>query len=216
MRRWLVTMAWSALLLPVTSEVLRPSFASSEREIQTKSQSSAASFDPVKCSVTEPIGVTMGDLVSCASPEPEEGPAGGFPGGPDPENFDRKPGDDYAGLHGEPKRLPRPANCATPVRGTFTFDGGVLTRVSERNGRRVREMYFHTHYTSGFGEGGRSVLALDMWDDPDTGDVSLSVENCTKERSPAAPDPSRSGTMAALSPTERRSEEPSPSAVLRD
>lgn len=161
--RWILTGTCGTWLIVAFSGAMTPSMASSGGRASDFSQPAAKGFDPVTCYLTEPTGVFIGDVVSCVSPEPDEGSAAGTPGGDDPERFQRQAGDEYAGVFGEPDVAPAPGNCTEPVRGTYTQDQGVLNKISEHKGRRVFEMTFNTHYASGFGEGGRSVLMIDVW-----------------------------------------------------
>jgi hypothetical protein len=167
MKGWqrLAAGASGALLLFGSSLVTSPSGASNSQPDR------ASAADVMACSVTGRGALTSGDVLSCASPEPDTGPAAGVPGGTAPESFEKGPGDDYVGLYGEPQAPARPAGCTTPVRGTYTHDAGLVTGLRQSNGRPVREVAFHTHYVSGFGEGGRSLIAGDLWPDVARGDT---------------------------------------------
>ena len=116
------------------------------------------------CPTAEAVGLLVGDIISCLASEPERGPAFGVPHGRDPEKFEPPPGEDYSGLYGpEPKPLPIPDHCDTPVSGTYTQDQGVVTAVSQKRDRTIYTATFNTHLTTGVGAGGRSVVVVDFW-----------------------------------------------------
>jgi len=116
------------------------------------------------CPTSDAVGLLVGDVLSCLASEPQRGPASGVPGGRDPEKFELPPGEDYSGLYGpEPKPLPMPENCDTPVVGTYTQDQGVVTAVTEKGGRTIYTATYNTHLISGFWAGGRSVVVTDFW-----------------------------------------------------
>lgn len=119
------------------------------------------------CADTVTIGSTVGDLLSCALPEPEEGPAMGLRDGVSPDHFSPEPGVDYSPPHGTvPARPAFPAGCTSVVRGTWTQDQGVITSVNRVRDRTVFGYSFNNRYTSGFGDGGRGVLVGDIWIEP--------------------------------------------------
>jgi hypothetical protein len=116
------------------------------------------------CPTAEAVGLRLGDILSCVAREPESGPAAGIPGGLDPEKFRPTPGEDSSGLYGpEPKPLPMPDHCDTPVSGTWTQDQGAVTAVSHKGGRTIFTVTLNVHWTSGMGEGGRSTFVGDVW-----------------------------------------------------
>ena len=128
------------------------------------SLSANVSLGSAACPTSEAVGLLVGDVLSCLASEPQRGPASGVPGGRDPEKFELPPDEDYTGLYGpEPKPLPIPDHCDTPVSGTWTADQGVVTAVSQKGDRTIFTATFNTHWISGVGSGGRSVVVADFW-----------------------------------------------------
>lgn len=122
---------------------------------------------PAACLTSGSTGVSIGEILSCAMPEPQQGAAGGLPFGLGSEEFERVPGVDYTGVHGaEPEPLPIPAGCNTPVHGAWTQGHGVLDKISRIGDRTVYEVTLNWRWDSGIGEGGRSTTRVDVSFEP--------------------------------------------------
>lgn len=126
-----------------------------------------AAADVGTCPSGSLVGMTLGDLVSCALPEPEEGPSLGASDGLSPARYQRTPGADYSPAHGQTPTPPAMAgDCAAPVRGTWTQDQGTITGVQQVGDRTLYEFVLGSRWTTGFGAGGRASFVGDLWLEP--------------------------------------------------
>jgi len=127
----------------------------------------ARPFDPARCLTSDSTGISIGDLLSCALPEPQEGPAAGIPDAGSPTKFTAAPGVDYIPASGTaPELLSLPAGCDSPVYGTWTQDQGLVEQVSRVGDRTIFGVVLNSNWNSGFGEGGRATFRGDLWIDP--------------------------------------------------
>lgn len=119
------------------------------------------------CPSARAVGMTVGDLLACLLPEPDDGPALGISDGIWPDRFRRFPGVDYSPAHGStPAPLPMPAGCDGAVRGAWTTDQGTVTGVEQLNDRTVFSFVLNSRWTSGFGAGGLATYLGDLWIEP--------------------------------------------------